>query len=244
MRVPVARALPPMSLLEEGGPSPGLQHCMAHALPCSACSRHHCIRALPVRARHLARGSTAGFEHMPLAGRGVGDSVEPVHGKTALRGAGMVKRVRGIAYSMRVAPAASNRMVDGARSVLNPLLADVFVFTDHMPGHEAGESPGYGLSLVAETTTGLLISSQASAPPAAKVSIPSCPLDNVKSRTLQGTIPNILSSPQLDHVTSVSGRWYRDTHMCAGREESIGTGGHWQAGCLHAAGGGAERRHL
>ena len=81
-----------------------------------------------------------------------------------LLAAGMVKRVRGIAYSMRVAPAASNRMVDGARGVLNSLLADVFVFTDHMPGHEAGASPGYGLSLVAETTTGLLISAQASAP--------------------------------------------------------------------------------
>ena len=86
-----------------------------------------------------------------------------------LLGAGMVKRVRGVAYSMRVAPAASNRMVDGARGVLNSLLADVFVFTDHMPGHEAGASPGYGLSLVAETTTGLLISAQASAPPAVKV---------------------------------------------------------------------------
>ena len=85
--------------------------------------------------------------------------------------AGMVKRVRGVAYSMRVAPAASNRMVDGARGVLNSLLADVFVFTDHMPGHEAGASPGYGLSLVAETTTGLLISAQASAPPAVKVCI-------------------------------------------------------------------------
>ena len=86
-----------------------------------------------------------------------------------LLAAGMVKRVRGVAYSMRVAPAASNRMVDGARGVLNALLADVFVFTDHMPGHEAGESPGYGLSLVAETTSGLLISAQASAPPAVKV---------------------------------------------------------------------------
>ena len=53
--------------------------------------------------------------------------------------------------------------------MLNSLLADVFVFTDHMPGHEAGASPGYGLSLVAETTTGLLISAQASAPPAVKV---------------------------------------------------------------------------
>lgn len=31
----------------------------------------------------------------------------------------MVKRIRGVAYSTRVSPQASNRMVDGARSVLN-----------------------------------------------------------------------------------------------------------------------------
>ena len=33
--------------------------------------------------------------------------------------AGMVKRVRGVAYSMRVSPQNTNRMVDGARGVLN-----------------------------------------------------------------------------------------------------------------------------
>lgn len=32
---------------------------------------------------------------------------------------GMVKRIRGVAYSARVSPQASNRMVDGARGVLN-----------------------------------------------------------------------------------------------------------------------------
>jgi hypothetical protein len=31
----------------------------------------------------------------------------------------MVKRVRGVAYSMRVSPQNTNRMVDGARGVLN-----------------------------------------------------------------------------------------------------------------------------
>jgi RNA 3'-terminal phosphate cyclase-like protein len=77
----------------------------------------------------------------------------------------MVKRVRGVAHCMRVAPAAANRMVDGARGVLNALLADVFVFTDAMSGSEAGASPGYGISLVAETSTGMLIGSQCSAPP-------------------------------------------------------------------------------
>lgn len=51
-------------------------------------------------------------------------------------------------------------MVDGARSVVNPLLADVYVFTDHMSGGEAGASPGYGIMLVAETTSGRLLAAE------------------------------------------------------------------------------------
>eukprot|EP00193_Tetraselmis_chui_P022696 CAMPEP_0177796560 /NCGR_PEP_ID=MMETSP0491_2-20121128/26842_1 /TAXON_ID=63592 /ORGANISM="Tetraselmis chuii, Strain PLY429" /LENGTH=335 /DNA_ID=CAMNT_0019319487 /DNA_START=38 /DNA_END=1041 /DNA_ORIENTATION=- len=73
---------------------------------------------------------------------------------------GMVKRVRGIAHSMMVAPQTSSRLVDGARGVLNQLLADVFIFTDHMPGKRGGTSPGYGVTLVAETTSGSLLSAE------------------------------------------------------------------------------------
>jgi hypothetical protein len=76
----------------------------------------------------------------------------------------MVKRIRGVAYSMRVSPQASNRLVDGARGELNALLADVYIFTDHMAGAEAGASPGYGLALVAETTAGRLLSAEAASP--------------------------------------------------------------------------------
>lgn len=83
--------------------------------------------------------------------------------------AGAVRRIRGVAHSMRVSPQSSNRMVDGARSVLNDLLADVYIFTDHMTGPEAGQSPGYGLMLVAETTTGCFISSECTANAALKV---------------------------------------------------------------------------
>lgn len=44
----------------------------------------------------------------------------PVHPPPcSLADEGMVKRIRGVAYSTRVSPQASNRMVDGARSVLN-----------------------------------------------------------------------------------------------------------------------------
>ena len=78
---------------------------------------------------------------------------------------GMVKRVRGVAHCTRVAPAAASRMVDGARGVLNALLADVYVFTDAMSGAEGGASPGFGLALAAETTAGLLLGAQAASPP-------------------------------------------------------------------------------
>ncbi|GBG72172.1 hypothetical protein CBR_g11105 [Chara braunii] len=76
---------------------------------------------------------------------------------------GMVKRVRGVAYATRVSPQMANRMVDSARGVLNRLLADVYIFTDHYKGNESGKSPGYGLSLLAETTTGCLISAERAA---------------------------------------------------------------------------------
>lgn len=76
---------------------------------------------------------------------------------------GMVKRVRGVAYSTRVSPQMANRMVDSVRGVLNRLIPDVYVFTDHYSGQESGKSPGYGISLVAETTTGCLISAEGAA---------------------------------------------------------------------------------
>eukprot|EP00195_Chlamydomonas_chlamydogama_P012345 CAMPEP_0202904714 /NCGR_PEP_ID=MMETSP1392-20130828/30784_1 /ASSEMBLY_ACC=CAM_ASM_000868 /TAXON_ID=225041 /ORGANISM="Chlamydomonas chlamydogama, Strain SAG 11-48b" /LENGTH=247 /DNA_ID=CAMNT_0049592495 /DNA_START=141 /DNA_END=880 /DNA_ORIENTATION=+ len=67
---------------------------------------------------------------------------------------GMVKRIRGVSYSMKVSPQNTNRMVDGARGVLNAFLADVFIFTDAVAGASSGNSPGYGIALVAETTSG------------------------------------------------------------------------------------------
>ncbi|XP_002974064.2 probable RNA 3'-terminal phosphate cyclase-like protein [Selaginella moellendorffii] len=73
---------------------------------------------------------------------------------------GMVKRIRGVSYSTRVSPHMANRMVDAARGVLNRLLPDVYIFTDHYTGSESGKSPGYGISLVAETTTGCILSSE------------------------------------------------------------------------------------
>uniref|UniRef100_A0A0C9RFU7 TSA: Wollemia nobilis Ref_Wollemi_Transcript_29431_1497 transcribed RNA sequence n=1 Tax=Wollemia nobilis TaxID=56998 RepID=A0A0C9RFU7_9CONI len=76
---------------------------------------------------------------------------------------GMVKRIRGVAYSTRISPQMANRMVDVSRGILNRLLPDVYIFTDHYSGQLSGRSPGYGISLVAETTTGCLISADCAA---------------------------------------------------------------------------------
>lgn len=71
---------------------------------------------------------------------------------------GLVKRVRGIAWSAKVSPTLLSRAIDTCRGVLNNFLPDVYVFTDHRSGMDAGKSPGYGVSLVAETTTDCTIS--------------------------------------------------------------------------------------
>jgi RNA 3'-terminal phosphate cyclase-like protein len=72
-------------------------------------------------------------------------------------------QIPGPLASLQVSPQNSNRIVDGARAVLNKLLADVFIFTDAASGMSAGNSPGYGVALVAETTSGCYISAEACA---------------------------------------------------------------------------------
>ena len=74
---------------------------------------------------------------------------------------GLVKRVRGVTFTCKVSPQNGSRMVDAARGVLNAFIPDVYIFTDHHVGAEAGKSPGYGLSLVAETTTGCVLGADA-----------------------------------------------------------------------------------
>lgn len=64
---------------------------------------------------------------------------------------------------LQVPPQNANRMVDAARGILNQLLADVYIFTDAAAGAAAGVSPGYGITLVAETTSGCLLSAEATA---------------------------------------------------------------------------------
>lgn len=76
---------------------------------------------------------------------------------------GLIKRVRGLVFCSRISPTIIARVVDSARGVLNNLLPDVYIHADHYKGAEGGKSPGYSLSLVAESTTGVLISTERTA---------------------------------------------------------------------------------
>ncbi len=74
---------------------------------------------------------------------------------------GLVKRVRGNAYCTKVSPQMANRMAETAKGVLLRYLPDVWVHTDRYSGAVSGKSPGFGVSLVAETTTGIHLSAEA-----------------------------------------------------------------------------------
>jgi len=124
--------------------------------------------SLPLLAKFL--GSDDGLE-LKVVKRGAppgggGEVVFLCPSKPKLRpikflDAGKVKRIRGVAYAMRVSPQFANRMVDSAKSILNKCVPDVYIYTDHMRGASSGKSPGFGLCLVAETTNGTFYTAEA-----------------------------------------------------------------------------------
>ncbi|KAM9794074.1 RNA 3'-terminal phosphate cyclase-like protein isoform X2 [Syngnathus typhle] len=77
-----------------------------------------------------------------------------------LTDSGKIKRIRGVAYSVRVSPQMGNRIVESARGVLNQFIPDIYIYTDHMKGVSSGKSPGFGLTLVAETLEGCFLSAE------------------------------------------------------------------------------------
>uniref|UniRef100_A0A3B3CU08 RNA terminal phosphate cyclase-like 1 n=1 Tax=Oryzias melastigma TaxID=30732 RepID=A0A3B3CU08_ORYME len=78
---------------------------------------------------------------------------------------GKIKRIRGVAYSVRVSPQMANRIVESTRAVLNQFIPDIYIYTDHMKGANSGKSPGFGLTLVAETQNGCFLSAEMSSTP-------------------------------------------------------------------------------
>ncbi|BFU25809.1 18S rRNA biogenesis protein RCL1, putative [Entamoeba histolytica HM-1:IMSS-B] len=73
---------------------------------------------------------------------------------------GLVRSIRGVAYSTKTSPQMSNRMGEASKGILSQYLQDVYITTDHWKGKEAGTSPGYGVILTASTTNGNIISTE------------------------------------------------------------------------------------
>jgi 18S rRNA biogenesis protein RCL1 len=88
---------------------------------------------------------------------------------------GKVKRIRGTVYAVRVSPAISNRLVDAAKGVFLQFIPDVYIYTDHHRGNKSGKSPGFGITVVAETTTGVFYTAEAVSDPAGSGRRPSVP---------------------------------------------------------------------
>ena len=94
---------------------------------------------------------------------------------------GKIKRIRGVAYACRVSPQVANRMVDTAKGALLQLLPDVYIQTEHMHGAKSGRSPGFGILLYAESTTGAIYTGEAVSKPAGEE--PSIPEDVAQEAT-------------------------------------------------------------
>ncbi|KAI4217177.1 MAG: hypothetical protein LQ351_000486 [Letrouitia transgressa] len=90
---------------------------------------------------------------------------------------GRVKRIRGVAYCTGVSASNNARMIEAARGVLNPMTADTYIFSDVAsapsvplnnssdPNARSKTGVGFGLSLVAESSTGSLYSADIASPP-------------------------------------------------------------------------------
>jgi len=89
---------------------------------------------------------------------------------------GRVKRIRGVAYATGVAAANNARMIEAARGVLNAYVPDTYIFSDvssapYLPSTDKSNPKarrkigvGFGLSLVAESSTNCLFSADVASP--------------------------------------------------------------------------------
>ena len=89
---------------------------------------------------------------------------------------GRIKRIRGVAYCTGVSASNNARSIEAARGVLNPMTGDTYIYSDvtsapfvptqdeTVSGPKKKTGIGFGLSLVAESTTGCLYSADAVSP--------------------------------------------------------------------------------
>ncbi|KAI9844948.1 MAG: hypothetical protein M1838_001954 [Thelocarpon superellum] len=89
---------------------------------------------------------------------------------------GRVKRIRGVAYATGVSGSNNARVIEAARAVLNPLVGDVYIFSDvssapWVASEDTSSTArkktgvGFGISLVAESSTGARYSADVATTP-------------------------------------------------------------------------------
>ncbi|KAF2869548.1 RNA 3'-terminal phosphate cyclase-like protein-like protein [Massariosphaeria phaeospora] len=118
----------------------------------------------------------------PAAGKSAGGEVQLVFNhqvrlpKTLhLMNPGRVKRIRGVAYAVGVSGSNNARTIEVARGILNKFVPDTYIFSDvssapliptkATPSVKTKGAVGFGLSLVAESSTNCLYSADVSSPP-------------------------------------------------------------------------------
>lgn len=121
----------------------------------------------------------------PAGGKGAGGEVQLVFNhqvrlpKTLhLLNPGRVKKIRGVAYCVEVSKSNNERMIFEARGILNKFVPDTYIFSDASPapliptnakgsagGAKVKGAVGFGLSLVAESSTGCIYSADVCSPP-------------------------------------------------------------------------------
>src|SRR6218665_2143761 len=74
----------------------------------------------------------------------------------------------------------ANRMVDTAKGILLNYIPDIYIYTDHLKGKNSGKSPGFGISLVAETKEGVFYVGEAVSNPSKSPDGVSVPEDVAK----------------------------------------------------------------
>lgn len=71
---------------------------------------------------------------------------------------GKIRRVRGVVFCAKISPTVITRVIDSCKKVLSNVITDVFISSDHFKGLESGLSAGYSIFLMAESTTGSVLS--------------------------------------------------------------------------------------
>lgn len=93
---------------------------------------------------------------------------------------GKIKRIRGTAVAARVSPQMANRMIDSAKGLALQFIPDVYIYSDHNKGKTSGLSPGFSITLTAETTEGCFYTASAVSNSKGSSGGPSIPEDIAK----------------------------------------------------------------